>query len=579
MPKSKNIILKGVSASVGIIVGRAFVLDEDDFCLIYREIPKNRIENEKKRFDNAIEKTRQELKEVYNKVNNVLGEDYAHITNAHILILDDPSMKKNVYNLIEYGTNAEYALFKTIDKIIRSFDAIKDGYFKERKLDVQEIGKKILANLFGKQKRNYANLKENSIVVAHNLTPTDTVAIREKLVKGFVTDIGGKTSHTAIIAQGLGIPAVAGLKVASSKIRTGDMIILDGNAGEVILNPSDEVLEKYQKYYDRQHEEIEELRKLKDLPIETLDKHTTSIFANIDNSDEVSHALNSGAKGIGLYRTEFMYFNRNTLPSEQEHFEEYYKVVREMSEYTTTIRTIDLGGDKFAKFGLLNVSTEQNPFLGLRAIRLCLKYPDVFITQLRGILRASAFGKIRIMYPMISSIEELRSANKILQDVKQDLRESNIKFDEDIQVGTMIEIPSAAVITDIIAKEVDFVSIGTNDLIQYTLAVDRGNENVVNIYDPTHPAVLRLIKQIIDSAHKENIEVAMCGEMAGDPLYTPILLGFGLDEFSVSPFQVLKIKKIIRSMSFKEVKEIADKILQCGDKKSISKIMSTLTRQ
>jgi phosphotransferase system enzyme I (PtsI) len=271
-----------------------------------------------------------------------------------------------------------------------------------------------------------------------------------------------------------------------------------------------------------------------------------------------------------------MYFNRNTLPSEQEHFEEYYKVVKEMSGYITTIRTIDLGGDKFAKFGLLKVGAEQNPFLGLRAIRLCLKYPDVFIAQLRGILRASAFGKIRIMYPMISSIDELRSANKILQDVKQDLRKSNIKFDENIQVGTMIEIPSAAVITDILAKEVDFVSIGTNDLIQYTLAVDRGNENVVNIYDPAHPAVLRLIKQIIDNAHKEKIEVAMCGEMAGDPLYTPILLGFGLDEFSVSPSQIFRIKKVVRNISFKEVKEITDKILQCSDKASISKMMSTI---
>lgn len=271
-----------------------------------------------------------------------------------------------------------------------------------------------------------------------------------------------------------------------------------------------------------------------------------------------------------------MYFNRNTLPSEEEHFEKYYKVVKEMCEHTTTIRTIDLGGDKFAKFGLLKLGQEQNPFLGLRAIRLCLKYPDIFIPQLRGILRASVFGKVRIMYPMISGIEELRSANKILQDVKQDLSTNNIKFDENIQVGAMIEIPSAAVLMDVIAKEVDFVSIGTNDLIQYTLAVDRINENVTNIYDPMHPAVLRLIKQIIDNAHKKKVEVAMCGEMAGDPLYTPILLGFGLDEFSVSPSQISRIKKVIRSMSFKEVKEIADKILQYGDKESISKIVSAI---
>ncbi|MDR3124327.1 MAG: phosphoenolpyruvate--protein phosphotransferase [Endomicrobium sp.] len=576
MPKLKNIILKGVAASAGVAIGKAFLLEEDDFCLIYKEIPKNARASEKKRLDDAIEKTRQELKEIYNKINDALGENYAHIADAHILILDDPTMKKDVYKLIEDGTNAEYAIFKVIDKIIRSFESIKDDYFKERKVDVQEVGKKILANLLGKQARSLRNLKENYIVVAHNLAPADTVTIREKLIKGFVIDIGGKTSHTAIMAQGLGIPAVVGLKVASSQIRTEDTIILDGNVGEIILNPSEEVLKKYQKDYDRQYKQIKELKKLKDLSIETIDKHSALIFANIDNSGEVSTALNNGARGVGLYRTEFMYFNRNAMPSEQEHFEEYAKVVKEMSQYPTTIRTLDLGGDKFTKLGLLKLGQEQNPFLGLRAIRLCLKYPDIFIPQLKGILRASAFGKVRLMYPMISGIDELRDANKILQSVKQELRKKNVSFDENMKVGAMIEIPSAAVIIDVIAKEVDFVSIGTNDLIQYALAVDRVNENVANIYDPKHPAVLRLIKQIIDSAHKEKIEVGICGEMAGDPYYTAILLGFGLDEFSVSASQILKIKKVIRSVSFKEVKEISDKILQCGDKESILKIMSTI---
>ncbi|MDR1523521.1 MAG: phosphoenolpyruvate--protein phosphotransferase [Endomicrobium sp.] len=577
MSKLENIILKGITASGGVSVGKAFLLDDDDICLIYREIPKNARENEKKRFDDAIEKTRQEFKEIYNKINDILGENYAHIADTHILILDDMNMRKDVYKLIEEGSNAEYAIFKVMDKVIRSFESIKDDYFKERKVDIQEVAKKILTNLLGKRKRSFRDLKENSIVVAHNLTPADTVTIKEKLIKGFITDVGGKTSHTAIMAQGLGIPAVVGLKVVSSQIKTGDTIILNGNTGEVILNPSAELLEKYQKEYDRQNEVIKELKKLKDLPIETLDKRSVLIFANIDNPDEVSSVLNNEAKGIGLYRTEFMYFNRNSIPCEQEHFEAYYRVVKEMSGYPTTIRTVDLGGDKLAKFGLLKLGREQNPFLGLRAIRLCLKYPDdIFIPQLRGILRASAFGKVRLMYPMISGLDELRDANKILQDVKQDLRKTNISFDEDMEVGTMIEIPSAAVIMDMIAKEVDFVSIGTNDLIQYTLAVDRINENVANIYNPMHPAVLRLIKHIIDNAHKEKIEVGMCGEMAGDPYYTPILLGFGLDEFSVSPFQVLKIKKVICGVSFEQARAISAKILKCGDKESISKIVSAI---
>jgi phosphotransferase system enzyme I (PtsI) len=577
MSKLENTILKGIAASEGVSVGKAFLLYDDDLYLTYREIPQNARLNEKKRFDNAIEKTRQEFKEIYNKINDILGENYAHITDTHILILDDVNMRKDVYKLIEDGTNAEYALFTVMDKVISSFELIKDDYFKERKVDIQEVAKKILANLLGKRKRSFIDLKENSIVVAHNLTPEDTVAIKEKLIKGFVTEIGGKTSHTAIMAQGLGIPAVVGLKVVSSQIKTGDTIILNGNTGEVILNPSAEILEKYQKEYDRQNEVIKNLKKLKDLPIETLDKHNALIFANIDNPDEVSSVLNNGAKGIGLYRTEFMYFNRSSMPSEQEHFEAYSKVVKEMSGYPTTIRTLDLGGDKFTKLGLLKLGQEQNPFLGLRAIRLCLKYPDdIFIPQLKGILRASAFGKVRLMYPMISGIDELRHANRILQDVKQELRKSNISFDEDMEVGTMIEIPSVAVIMDMIAKEVDFVSIGTNDLIQYTLAVDRINENVANIYDPMHPAILRLIKHIIDNAHKEKIEVGMCGEMAGDPYYTPILLGFGLDEFSVSPFQILKIKKVICDVSFEQVKAISDKILKCGDKESIMKMMNTI---
>lgn len=572
----KNLVLKGVAASSGIAIGKVFLLEDDDFFLIHKEIPKNARDAELQRFESAIEKTRSELQITYSKINDVLGENYAKIADVHLLILDDPVMKKDTVKMIEEGTNAEYAIFKVLDKIIRSFESIEDEYFRERKQDIQDVGKKILGNLLGKQKKALSSIDKESIVVAHNLTPADTVAIREKFVKGFVTDIGGKTSHTAIVAQGLEIPAVVGLRTISSQVRSGETIIVDGNNGEVILNPTEDIIEKYEKEFEIQSAKNKELKKLKDLPAETLDEHRVLIYANIDNPDETKMVLNNGAMGIGLYRTEFMYFNRNSMPTEEEHFENYTKVVNDISPAVTIIRTVDLGGDKLAKLGLLNMPAEENPFMGLRAIRLCLKYPDIFIDQLRGVLRASAKGKIKLMYPMISGIEELREANKILEKVKNDLRNEKIKFDEDIEVGAMIEVPSAAMIMDSLAKELDFVSIGTNDLIQYTLAVDRVNENVANLYDPLHPAILRLIKKIIDEGHKAGIDVGMCGEMAGDPSYTPILLGFGLDEFSVSSAQIPKIKQVIRSITLSDAKKAAKKILECGEREEIYKILQSI---
>ncbi|MCL2390575.1 MAG: phosphoenolpyruvate--protein phosphotransferase [Endomicrobia bacterium] len=573
MSGNDAIILKGMAASPGIAIGKVFLLEDDEIFLVQRTITSAEIKTELDRFDLAVEKTRAEFKNIYGKINAVLGGNYAKITDVHLLILDDPEMKKSVVAMIKGGLNAEYAVFKIFEKIVKSFESIEDEYFRERKNDIQDVGKKIIANLLGKQKKTLSNISEDSIVVAHNLTPADTVAIRERFVIGFATDIGGKTSHTAIVAQGLEIPAVVGLKNISSQVHSGDIVIIDGDRGYVILNPSADIVLKYKKEYDQQARKIKALSKIKDLPAETLDAHKVALFSNIENADEVQSVLNNGATGIGLYRTEFMYFNRSDMPTEEEHFANYLKVVKEMGDFPTVIRTIDLGGDKLSRPGILNVAKEANPFMGLRAIRLCLKYPDIFISQLKGILRASAYGKIRLMYPMISGIEELKAANRILAKVMTELKSKKIKFDENIEIGAMIEIPSAAMITDVIAREVDFLSIGTNDLIQYSLAVDRVNENVAHLYDPLHPAVLRLIKLIIDEGHKAGIEVAMCGEMAGDPYYTPLLLGLGLDEFSVSSAQIPKIKKVIRSVSFEEVKGIASEILKCGDRDAIAKIM------
>jgi len=575
----KDIILKGIAASPGIAIGKVFLLEEEDFYFIRKEIPKPFREAERKRFDEAIEKSRSEFKVTYCKINDVLGKNYANIANVYILILDDPALREDAYKLIDDGVNAEYALFKVLYKIVRSFENIDDDFFKERKVDIQAVGRKILTNLFGKKEKNIAKLDEGSVIIARNLTPADTVSVRGKKISGFATDIGGKTSHTAIIAQGLAMPAVVGLKNISSLVKTGEEIIVDGDKGEVILNPSQETLLHYKNKYILQLAAARESKKLKSLTAETADKHEVFVFANIDHFDEVPIILNNGASGIGLYRTEVIYLNRDSIPTEQEHFDIYSKVAQQMLPYAATIRTFDLGGDKLVKMGLLNLGGESNPFLGLRAIRLCLKYPEIFVSQLRAILRASVLGKVKLMYPMISGLEELRAANAILDKVKEDLGKENIKFDENMEVGAMIEVPSAVAVIDSIAKEVDFVSIGTNDLIQYTLAVDRVNENVAYLYDPMHPAILRFIKRIIDEGHKAGIKVAMCGEMAGDPKFAPIILGMGLDEFSVSPMQIAPIKKIIRSISFADCNVMADKVLKLEDSKSILKEIDLFMKQ
>jgi len=568
-----NIILTGVPASPGVAIGKVFLFEDDEFVFVEKAVPKNKIKEEVVRLQQAMAKTRTELQENQVDLGKMLGKNYAKIADAHMLILDDPMLNKEAVALINEGNNAEFAIYKVTEKITKSFDLINDEYFRERKHDIIDVSKKIMRHLLGKQKKTLADLDSASIVVAKNLTPADTVSMREAMVRGFATDTGGKTSHTALVAQSLEIPAVVGLKNITGQVSHGMSIIVDGNQGIVILNPSKETQENYKREHDIQIAQQKNLEKLKDLPATTIDGKEVMLGANIENPEEVRSVLKHGANGIGLYRSEFMYLTRKTLPTEEEHYNNYLKVAKMMMPYEVIIRTIDLGGDKISKLGLMNITQEANPFMGLRAIRLCLKYPDLFKTQLKGILRASVTGNVKIMYPMITQVEEIRQANEILNQAKAELRKEGKKFDEDVQVGAMIEVPSVAVITDIIAKEVDFLSIGTNDLIQYTMAVDRVNEDVAFLYDPLHPAILRLLKNIIESGHNAGKSVGMCGEMAGSPEFTIALLGLGLDEFSMSAIQIPKIKNVIRSVSMKDAKNLANELLKCNDRTEISRVI------
>ncbi|MCK5533809.1 phosphoenolpyruvate--protein phosphotransferase [bacterium] len=561
---------RGIAASPGIVIGPVFVLEEEDFI-----IQKRKIDDEKSeifRFRKALNKTKQEMVHTKKKALQRLGKKHARLFDAYLLILDDTMLREDTVEMIaKEKVSAEYALHQVMENVLLFFEEIDDEYFKERGQDIYNVGRKVLRHLLGRERITLNQLESQVIVVAHNLTPSDTIAMREEKVIGFATDIGGKTSHVAIMAHSLEIPAVVGLRDITRNIKDGDMIILDGNQGIVIINPDTSTLENYYREQQIFLAEEKDLEKLKDFPAVTLDGHKINLIANIEVPEEIKSVLSHGASGIGLYRTEYLYMNRKDFPSEEEQYESYKAVAKNMLPYSVTIRTLDLGGDKFSQ--QFKLAPERNPFLGLRAIRFCLKYPDIFKTQLRAILRASVKGKLKIMYPMISGIEELRQANKILEEVKDDLRRKKIDFDNDIEVGVMIEVPSAALVVDILVQESDFLSIGTNDLIQYLLAVDRVNENVTHLYEPLHLSILRLLKEIIQTGKKSRSGVAMCGEMAADPAVTMILLGLGLREFSMSAISIPKVKRIIRSIKIEETKQLADEILSLSDNEEIKKVL------
>ncbi len=554
-------MLKGIAASPGIVMGKVYILEKEDFPILKYKIKKDQVEKEIERFKEAVEESKKQLEEIKERVKKKIGIRESYIFQAHLFILEDPLLiDSTIERIKKENLNAETSLKNTLKAFPEKFASAQAGFIQERFRDVEDIGERILRNLINKPTFTLSHLEESIIIVAYDLAPSDTASMQKGKILGFATDIGGRTSHTAIMARSLEIPAVVGMGNITQKVKPGSTIILDGNTGKVIINPTPSQIAKYRKEEEKFLFYKKGLETLKTLPAQTLDGREIELGVNIAGSEEIDMALKDGAEGVGLFRTEYLYMNRTTLPSEEEQLKAYKIVAHKTAPNTVIIRTLDLGGDKFLSH--FPVPQQINPFMGWRAIRLCLERVDIFKVQLRAILRASQFGKVKIMYPMISGIEEIRKANQILREVKEELKKDGLSFVEDIEVGAMIEVPSAAIIADLMAKEVDFFSLGTNDLIQYSLAVDRVNEKVAYLYQPCHPTILRLIDNIVKCAHRENIWVVACGEMSSDPLFVLILLGLGVDEFSVSPTSLLEIKKVIRGIRWEETEEIVSKLLK-----------------
>jgi len=556
-----NKFIQGIGASPGIVTGKAFMVERSKVRAPEKRIQPEQVDHEVERFLGAIEESRKQLMEIKEKILDPEVRRHSFILDVHLMILDDQMLIQDTIDTVrKKKVNAEWALDLTLEKLDTAFKAIEDEYLRERRSDLHYVSGRIFRNLLGKKHDDISKIRGKVIVVAHDLSPADTLQMNLKNVAGFMTDIGGKVSHTAILSRSLGIPAVVGLEVGTSLINGGDLLIMDGETGEAVINPTERVSQSFLERKRRIKTIEREVLKYASLPAETRDGVRVRLHANIEMVDEIPAAKTHGAEGIGLYRTEILYLNRKDLPTEEEHYQTYRRLAESISPATATIRTLDIGGDKF----LPNYSAENemNPAMGLRAIRFSMKEVDIFKIQLRGILRASAHGKLRILFPMISGIGEIRQAKAILEEVKKDLAKERVPFDQGIEIGAMIEIPSASITADILAREVDFFSIGTNDLIQYTLAVDRINEHVSYLYEPLHPAILRIIRGVVQSAHQVGISVAICGEMAAEPAYSLVLLGLGLDEFSMNPVAIPKVKKVLRISRFEETQTLVEQIFQ-----------------
>ena len=560
--------MKGIGTSAGIGIGKVFLFKEPEIKIIKENIDDINLEIE--RFENALNNAIEEIDKLYELTLRNIGEKEAEIFGAHKMMLEDPEFLSGVKDKIkDEKMNAEYAVKEVVDLYISIFENIEDEYLKARAVDLQDVSKRLLRVLMGIESTDLSIIDEKSIIVAEDLTPSDTAQMNKEMVVGIVTELGGRTSHTSIIARTLDIPAIAGVKDITKLSNHGDHMIINGDSGEILMNPSREEISEYENKARELAEFKRKLSAMKDKKSISKDGYEVEIAGNIGTPKDIDKVIENGGEGVGLYRTEFLYMDRDRLPNEEEQFEAYKVVAEKLGQRPLVIRTLDVGGDKDLPY--LNLPKEMNPFLGYRAIRLCLDRKDIFKTQLRAILRASVFGNIKIMFPMISNISEIREAKAIIEEVKQDLRNENIPFDEKIEIGIMVEIPAVAIHSKKFAKEVDFFSIGTNDLIQYTVAVDRGNQDIAHLYNQYHPAVLSLIKMTIDNGHEEGIWVGMCGEAAGDKKLLPVLLAMGLDEFSMSASSILRSRNDLLKYSKEEIKEHLDTLLSLPTAEDVEK--------
>ena len=567
--------LKGIAASQGISFAKAYVFVEPDLSV--KEVKIEDVASEIKRFEDAIEASKKELTIIKENALASLGADKAAVFEAHLLILDDPEFMGTVKTDIESKViNAEYAFKETSDMFISMFEAMDNEYMKERAADIRDVSKRILAHLLGVDLPNPSLIDEEVIVIAEDLTPSDTAQLNKKYVKGFATNIGGRTSHSAIMARSLEIPAVVGTSSITEDVKNGDILILDGLDGVVLVNPDEATTAEYKEKHAKFEAQKAEWAKLVTEKSVTKDGHEVILAANIGTPADLEGVKNNGGEAVGLYRTEFLYMGREQLPTEDEQFEAYKAVLEGMGDKPVVVRTLDIGGDKELPY--LDLPKEMNPFLGFRAIRLCLEEKDLFRTQLRALLRASVYGKLCVMFPMIATVQEFRAAKALFLEEKEKLVAEGVAVSNDIELGIMVEIPSTAVIADIFAKEVDFFSIGTNDLIQYTMAADRMSEKVSYLYQPYNPAILRLVKNVIEASHKEGKWTGMCGEMAGDSLAIPLLLGMGLDEFSMSATSILQARSQIKNLTLDEMKELVEKAVMCATTEEVLALIEEYTK-
>ncbi|HCZ7478098.1 TPA: phosphoenolpyruvate--protein phosphotransferase [Staphylococcus aureus] len=569
-------LIKGIAASDGVAIAKAYLLVEPDLTFDKNEKVTD-VEGEVAKFNNAIEASKVELTKIRNNAEVQLGADKAAIFDAHLLVLDDPELIQPIQDKIKNeNANAASALTDVTTQFVTIFESMDNEYMKERAADIRDVSKRVLSHILGVELPNPSMIDESVVIVGNDLTPSDTAQLNKEFVQGFATNIGGRTSHSAIMSRSLEIPAIVGTKSITQEVKQGDMIIVDGLNGDVIVNPTEDELIAYQDKRERYFADKKELQKLRDADTVTVDGVHAELAANIGTPNDLPGVIENGAQGIGLYRTEFLYMGRDQMPTEEEQFKAYKEVLEAMDGKRVVVRTLDIGGDK--ELSYLNLPEEMNPFLGYRAIRLCLAQQDIFRPQLRALLRASVYGKLNIMFPMVATINEFREAKAILLEEKENLKNEGHDISDDIELGIMVEIPATAALADVFAKEVDFFSIGTNDLIQYTLAADRMSERVSYLYQPYNPSILRLVKQVIEASHKEGKWTGMCGEMAGDETAIPLLLGLGLDEFSMSATSILKARRQINGLSKNEMTELANRAVDCATQEEVIELVNNYVK-